>query len=199
MTEYTPAPQPASKDGGPAFPCSTEIPIAMPAGAVRNGFRIRDCGGLSVRQWYKGMAVQGLLANPSNGVPQYDAGWKAGEIADAMLAEDAQHAASERNTMTTETAEPPTLVWLGQYRIETGPCDFWWAGGRVTRLCQAWRPEEIDSPDFLHDWESPDYPRGYRAALARARELGLCPPTQGDEADQRRRLAKIDAETEALA
>lgn len=60
--------------------------------------------GMTLRQWYKGMALQGIMAVcDSDGDPRYHnndadaevAANKAGRYADALLAEDAEHEGKE--------------------------------------------------------------------------------------------------------
>ena len=72
-------------DGGPAFPRSED--------AVSNTNKDFDLGGMTLRQWYKGQALQGLLASPSHDpdnkiwtndrLAEYS-----GIVADAMIEED---------------------------------------------------------------------------------------------------------------
>ena len=62
-------------DGGPAFPFEYNI---------RNEDDRIAHTGMSLRQWYAGMAMQGLLANGKNGDIS---GW-AFIYADAMIAEE---------------------------------------------------------------------------------------------------------------
>lgn len=69
------------KDGGDAFPCAgnPEYDQFMP--------------GMSLRDWFAGMALQGFLAHPSDGYMGDDYDWyteipkTAYKYADAMLAE----------------------------------------------------------------------------------------------------------------
>jgi hypothetical protein len=70
-----------NKDGGAAFPC--------PHPSAPNE-------GMTMRQWYKGMALQGLLASFREGdaVAPDPFSWLSGiaaKYADSMLAEDAAH------------------------------------------------------------------------------------------------------------
>ena len=62
-------------NGGPAFPCASDYP---------NGCESQS--GMSLRDWFAGMALQGLLAGRANIKFSADA-QKAYEIADAMIAE----------------------------------------------------------------------------------------------------------------
>lgn len=62
-------------DGGPAFACAGHSP---------------DCGqmfqsGMSLRDWYAGMAMQGEIASTSEGWSEVDLAYRAYSIADAML------------------------------------------------------------------------------------------------------------------
>ena len=74
------------KDGGPAFPISTI-----------DGY---NNSGMTMRQWYKGMAIQGMMANneileritEGSGMKFEFLAKSTGEIADAMVAEDQAHA-----------------------------------------------------------------------------------------------------------
>ena len=72
------------KDGGPAFP-SRDV-----AGDSSTGSHVLTThGGMTMRQWYKGQALVGLLA--LTGVKDTHLGVcadKTGKIADAMVAED---------------------------------------------------------------------------------------------------------------
>jgi hypothetical protein len=69
-----------NKDGGPAFPYSA----LTPEGPQIYG----DSKGMTMRQWYKGMALQGMLSGDSN-TGEIEALVKdAGKYADAMVAED---------------------------------------------------------------------------------------------------------------
>lgn len=81
-----------TKDGGPAFPVVTG---AIGARESDPEYNIQSSGGMTVRQVYKAAALQGLLANDAYGEEGYSklAEW-AGSQADAMLAEDEEHAKS---------------------------------------------------------------------------------------------------------
>ena len=75
----------AKPDGGPAFPSAVAI---GPAGDVYEGVD----GGMTLRDWFAGQALAGLLANPSReeaGTRPAEAHYAAASylIADAMLAE----------------------------------------------------------------------------------------------------------------
>ena len=63
-----------TKDGGPAFPLSLEAAKGYVG------------GGMSLRQWYAGMALQGMIASRMTGDKNNIAEW-AFEWADAMIAE----------------------------------------------------------------------------------------------------------------
>ena len=71
-------------DGGPAFPEIKQI-------KDQHGRpKLTNCGGMSLRDWFAGMVMQGLCSDL--GSPHPDDDWNvlallAGEIADAMLAE----------------------------------------------------------------------------------------------------------------
>lgn len=79
-------------NGGPAYPAPE---FAVPEDLKREGvFKLRDLQGMSVRQWYKGLAMQALLSNPwwmeeygyTDVVPMVAR--RAASYADAMLSED---------------------------------------------------------------------------------------------------------------
>ena len=57
------------QDGGPAFPCAQDV--------------LRSDEGMSLRDWFAGQALAGMLANPDNHVTAATAY----DFADAMLAE----------------------------------------------------------------------------------------------------------------
>ena len=65
-------------DGGPAFP------------RTGNETTIEPQSGMTVRQWYKGMALSGLLADPGETLSH--AAINAASLADKLLAEDADKA-----------------------------------------------------------------------------------------------------------
>lgn len=68
----------SERDGGPAFP---EAIAVGPAGDVYPGF-----SGMSLRDWFAGQALTGLIAHPSaEGSVQSITQW-AYDYADAMLA-----------------------------------------------------------------------------------------------------------------
>ena len=87
MKNDTPQPRKAATDdGGPAFPRIANLSI-------------QKMDGMTMRQWYKGQALIGLVIASEN--PNQPLGWSAelvasaaGDYADAMLAEDAKE---ERN------------------------------------------------------------------------------------------------------
>jgi hypothetical protein len=71
-------------------------------------YDIYSAGGMTLRQWYKGQAIKGLLGNPGGPIQANDkSGWgycactrrevvdEASLIADILLAEDAKFAARE--------------------------------------------------------------------------------------------------------
>lgn len=78
------------RDGGKAFP---EFVEGIPSYERRATEEYRLTGGMTLRQWYKGMAVAGLLTTPDCSVT--DAVRLASEAADALLAEDAEKARHE--------------------------------------------------------------------------------------------------------
>ena len=89
MTNDTPTPRKAAN--GPAFPVAGQIDVT---GMVHD-----FAPGMTMRQWYKGQALIGLVIATEN--PNQPLGWSvelvasaAGDYADAMLAEDAKE---ERN------------------------------------------------------------------------------------------------------
>ncbi len=67
------------KDGGQAFP--------LPPNSAYEGHN----PGMTMRQWYKGLALQGILACPESHGTIAVFVKEAAQYADAMLAEDAQH------------------------------------------------------------------------------------------------------------
>lgn len=66
-----------SKDGGPAFPSEQ--------GETSKGWNQTYESGLTKREWFAGMALQGLLANPSTILKQADIPELSFEYADAMI------------------------------------------------------------------------------------------------------------------
>lgn len=84
----------SARDGGPAYPVSTSID---PAGGYghQTGNQEWQFPGMSLRQAYKIAALSRILSSVDSGWPR---GWAAaaGEVADACLAEDAEHEAKER-------------------------------------------------------------------------------------------------------
>jgi hypothetical protein len=77
------------KDGGSAFPgeCYNEVPPEAPM-TLMSTTKYR---GMSMRQWYKGMAISGLLGD-SERVADADQYIKmAAQVADAALKEDEEH------------------------------------------------------------------------------------------------------------
>ena len=67
--------------------------------------------------------------------------------------------------------EPPCpgAAYLGEYNTPNGRRDAWWVSGAVLIGECAWTPEHIAHPTLIRsDWRPV-----YRAALARAEELGL--------------------------
>lgn len=73
----------STPNGGPAFPCHTNPLPGKLANAPQ---------GMTLRQYYKAAALQGLLANPEDPGAIESAAAFAGRYADAMLAEDEEHA-----------------------------------------------------------------------------------------------------------
>lgn len=63
------------KDGGPAFPGSYK---------GQHGYHVWS-DGMSKREWFAGMALQGLLANPSTILKQADIPELSFEYADSMI------------------------------------------------------------------------------------------------------------------
>ena len=70
-------------DGGPAFP----LPCSSGSG-------VRYCDGMTLRQWYAGMALQGLLSSIGDvAMPNYNGtAQKALNYADALLAQESKEA-----------------------------------------------------------------------------------------------------------
>ena len=66
-----------SKDGGPAFPSEQ--------GETSKGWNQTYESGLTKREWFAGMALQGLLANPSTILKQADIPELSFEYADSMI------------------------------------------------------------------------------------------------------------------
>lgn len=73
------------EDGGSAFPKLTRLDNTQ-LQLGRDNFIARTVGGMSLRDWFAGMALQGLLANqwtrPDNAHSVVESAWRA---ADAML------------------------------------------------------------------------------------------------------------------
>jgi hypothetical protein len=65
------------KDGGPAFPC----------GYHRDGNTADQIGGLTIRDWFAGMALQGLTAGMHFSMANALIVEQSFELADAILAE----------------------------------------------------------------------------------------------------------------
>ena len=79
-----------NKDGGAAFPF-----------VIEDANNAKWKCGMTMRQWYKGMALQGLLASFREGdaVAPDPFSWLSGiaaKYADSMLAEDAEHEKEEK-------------------------------------------------------------------------------------------------------
>ena len=68
-------------DGGPAFP-------------IQGGLGLNSTKGMSLRDWFAGMALQGLLANPVHATHRDHIIPWAFEEADAMIAERNKNAHS---------------------------------------------------------------------------------------------------------
>ena len=64
-------------DGGPAFPSEQ--------GETSKGWNQTYESGLTKREWFAGMALQGLLANPSTILKQADIPELSFEYADSMI------------------------------------------------------------------------------------------------------------------
>ena len=64
------------ESGGPAFPTDGESQVAT---------HLWHFSGLTKREWFAGMALQGLLANPSTILKQADIPELSFEYADAMI------------------------------------------------------------------------------------------------------------------
>lgn len=80
-------------DGGPAFP-HPEFVIDVTLEDGRRAARVYDANpGMSLRDWFAGQALAGLLANPNYGAPtpKQDAS-QAYQSADAMLKAREAHA-----------------------------------------------------------------------------------------------------------
>lgn len=79
----------SQKDGGPAFP--------SPQFAVPDTLReeqimlLRSLSGMSMRQYYKAKAMEGILSNPNYNGEIEGAVRDASDYADRMLAEDIEH------------------------------------------------------------------------------------------------------------
>jgi len=81
-------------DGGPAFPTPSYVEESanfIPGTGYR-GFGIFSTPGMTLRQWYAGMAMQGMLANPTLS-------------GDFLLDELAQDALDMANAMLKEGAD----------------------------------------------------------------------------------------------
>lgn len=65
------------EDGGPAFPSEQ--------GETSKGWNQTYEAGLTKREWFAGMALQGLLANPSTILKQADIPELSFEYADSMI------------------------------------------------------------------------------------------------------------------
>jgi hypothetical protein len=59
-------------DGGPAFPVP---PVVISEELARSGITFNGEPGMSLRQWYAGILLQGLLAGGHASVP-YQEGWE---------------------------------------------------------------------------------------------------------------------------
>ena len=70
--------------GGNAFP-RPEISGYVRAGDKEAELWERQKNGMSLREWYAGMALQGLLANPSTILKQADIPELSFEYADSMI------------------------------------------------------------------------------------------------------------------
>ena len=76
----------AHNDGGPAFPG-----IALDGPHPPNGWvRAAESPGMSLRDWFAGQALSGLLADPEMNAPPEPVAKVAYSYADAMLAERAK-------------------------------------------------------------------------------------------------------------
>jgi len=80
----------ATNDGGPAFPCEIGIPgygdskpLTMPSGEV---LWIQTSTGMSLRDWFAGMALQGVTSSANWDGAISDVADDAYSLADAMLA-----------------------------------------------------------------------------------------------------------------
>lgn len=77
--------------GKPAFPSekTTTEPLPFSTG---NHTSTEHNNGMTMRQWYKGMALQGLLINDSGASTLEGTAIWVGKIANAMIKEDEEHA-----------------------------------------------------------------------------------------------------------
>ena len=74
------------KDGGPAFPAPDfAVKDSIGTDAI---MRLKNLQGMTMRQWYKGMALMGLAADPSFNRTVEHSVAAAARFADAMIAED---------------------------------------------------------------------------------------------------------------
>lgn len=75
----------SDRDGGPAFPCEVQVPIdqeivCLPGDIVK-------LQGMSLRDWFAGKALVGLLASPDNPISSTAMAQACYKLADAMLHE----------------------------------------------------------------------------------------------------------------
>jgi len=74
----------SKNDGGPAFPAQPIMQLPRGDGTI-----MVDQGGMTLRDWFAGQALAGMLANPAHRIDfkrAHDAGF-CYEVADAMLKE----------------------------------------------------------------------------------------------------------------
>ena len=76
----------AKSDGGPAFPVQVTVGSDGKENGLQFGNRDYWATGMSLRDWFAGMALQGMNANPGNDLMKWsDAAASAYGVADEML------------------------------------------------------------------------------------------------------------------
>jgi hypothetical protein len=91
-------------DGGPAFP--TLEPIFSGDDASRPPVGHMLSGGMSLRQWYAGLAMQAMLANPDLMEAATSRGYVFEEIPDRVVRHAALYAERMIETLSAESAVP---------------------------------------------------------------------------------------------